>query len=462
MIEIIRPSAAAESVVEPMSLDQRTMIGRWLRRRAVALGLIVLTAVATLAYTLLWGPLFGHADWITPGDLWGTFHTAQMVSWGDIGDVYSVGGGLVSLPGISIVLAPAALLINHLHLSIGFPYGLAHPTGWLVLGPYEAVVGAVVLVPLDSLAEHLELGRRQRMVLSVCEAIVLWPVLGIWGHPEDPLAMAFATWALLAALQNRWRPAGWLFGLAVVMQPLVLLMAPILFVMVPVGRRFAMAARSLLPAAVSVAIPLAQSWKATTTALLKQPNFPAIDHPTPWLFLAPVLSKPRPGTVKHFGQVTLPGGLTRFTTAVVHTVWGETVAAGPGRLIAIGLAVGLALYVYRRRPSPQVIVWLCCVALGLRCVFEAVMDPYYLWPPLALALLLAMRSWPRFVLAVGATALCTWWSYHHIGPWAWWAPVVGLLALSVVAAMPARFRRAAVDAELERPARMKSLVGAAS
>ncbi|HXR54343.1 MAG TPA: hypothetical protein VN793_04775 [Acidimicrobiales bacterium] len=396
------------------------------------------TIATTMAYTLLWGPLFGHPDWITPGDLWGTFHTSQFVAWGDIGDVYSTGGGLVSLPGISVVLAPVALLVNLLHLSIGFPFGIPHPAAWLVLGPYQAAVGALVLLPLDALAEELGAGRTARLASSVCEAVVLWPVLAIWGHPEDSVAMAFAVWGLLATLRGRWRAAGWLWGLALVMQPLVVLMVPIVFAMAPRRQWPKLALRSALPSAALVVIPLVQSWRQTTTALLKQPNYPTIDHPTPWLSLAPVLSKTHPVRVKHLGQTLLPSGSIHFVIGTVRSVAGETVAAGPGRLIAIGLALLIGVYVRRHRPTHEQVVWLCCVALSLRCVFEAVMNPYYLWPPLAIAFVLVVRSRWRFGLAFVAGAGLTVWSYRHTGPWEWWVPVVLLLGVVVVAALPAR------------------------
>src|ERR1700728_4278102 len=115
------------------------------QNRIVPIACLVATIATTMAYSLFWGPLVAHAGWITPGDIWGTFHTAQFVSWGDIGDVYSSGGGLVSLPGISVALAPAAWLADHLGLVVGFPFAISHPTAWLILGPYEAGLGAIGL-----------------------------------------------------------------------------------------------------------------------------------------------------------------------------------------------------------------------------------------------------------------------------------------------------------------------------
>ena len=42
----------------------------------------------------------------------------------------------------------------------------------------------------------------------------------IWGHPEDAVAVGFALYALVFALDGRWTGAGWLFGAALATQPL--------------------------------------------------------------------------------------------------------------------------------------------------------------------------------------------------------------------------------------------------
>jgi hypothetical protein len=249
--------------------------------------------------------------------------------------------------------------------------------------------------------------------------------------------MAFAIWGLIAAFRGRWRTVGWLWGLALVTQPLVVLMVPIVFALAPRREWLKLLARSVLPSAALVAIPLAQSWQATTTALLKQPNYPLINHAAPWLSLAPVLSKAQHVRTGHIHQTTLSDGATHFTVRLVQSIAGESVAAGPGRMIAIGLAVLLGFYVYRHRPPQQTVVWLCCVALSLRCVFEAVMVPYYLWPPLAIGFVLVVQARWRLALAVSAGTLATYWSYRHLGPWEWWVPIVVLLGLVVVAAHPA-------------------------
>lgn len=435
MIEILQHSAAPE--VESVQPSTRNIVGSAVRNRRFPLVMVLAVVAATMAYSLLWAPLVRHHGyWITPGDLWGTLRTAQFVGWGDIGDVYGHGTGLVSFPGISVVLAPVALIVSHLGLSVSFPYGLAHPSGWLVLGPYEAAVGAVVLIPLDVLAERLGLSRRARLVSTVLEAALVWPVVGIWGHPEDPLALAIALWGLLAALRGKWRAAGWLFGLALVMQPLVILMVLVVAGLAPLRQWPKLALRGVLPSVALLAIPLEQSWNTTITALFKQPNYPSIDHATPWVSLAPVLSRSDVTTVQHFFLTRLPSGLPNFTAISARTVSGPVVAAGPGRLIAIALCAAIGLYVYRRKPDPMQVVWLCCVALSLRCVFEAVMDPYYLWPPLALAMVLAARSPVRLALTALFGAGITWWSYRFLGPWLWWTPITVTLAAVIVIVRP--------------------------
>src|SRR5580700_6328011 len=174
------------------------------RGRTVPMVLMLVVMVTVMGYSLLWGPLALHRSvWVVKADIWGSFRTAQFVSWGDIGDVYRSGGGLVTFPGVSLLLAPVALLVDLAGLSTAFPFGIAHPTAWLVIGPFISIVGSLVLFPLDALAEYIGVSRRRRVVLSIVEAVALWPVIGVWGHPEDTLAVAFAVWGLLFVLQGR-------------------------------------------------------------------------------------------------------------------------------------------------------------------------------------------------------------------------------------------------------------------
>ena len=103
--------------------------------------------------------------------------------------------------------------------------------------PTSCSSGRSVLFALDSLAQRLDVPKGRRAVLCFAEATILWVVDARMGHPEDALALAFAIYALLALWSGRSTRAGWLFGLGVLFQPLVLLMLPLVLVWSPSRRR---------------------------------------------------------------------------------------------------------------------------------------------------------------------------------------------------------------------------------
>ena len=123
-----------------------------------------------------------------------------------------------------MLLAPVAMVSGALGLGESIvPVLLAHPTSWLLLGPAMLALGSSCLVAFDAMAEDLGVGRRLRIVLCWMEAVVIFQVVAMWGHPEDMLALALALYALLGAFRARWSLAGWLWGAAIVIQPLVAL-----------------------------------------------------------------------------------------------------------------------------------------------------------------------------------------------------------------------------------------------
>lgn len=385
------------------------------RRRAVPLALVVAGAGAVLLSSLGF-PL--HAGWTTvvwwrvPADIWATMRSAHTILWGDLGGVYGSGTGLVAFPGAALLLLPAAAVSQALHLTESFPMALPHPTAWWVLGPYAALVSGVALVAADALAERLGVGRGRRALLAVAGAAVLFPVYGLWGHPEDAVAVGMLLFAAVAALDDRVPAAGWWAGLAVAVQPLVLLGLPVVAGVLGWRRLVAFAGRAAAPALAVVAVPLAAEPRATLHALADQPNFPLLDHVTPWTAMAPHL-----------------GG---------HGV-SLAVAGGPGRLVAVALALALAPGAARLRHRPEAVVWLMAAGLGLRVLTESVLDPYYLWPPLAVALAAAARAgWPRWgsaaLLAVATSAVA-----EVRLPWlVWWLLAAGGVVAVVGLAFPAR------------------------
>jgi hypothetical protein len=385
----------------------------WLFRRLFPiLGTIGLVAAGMIG--TIWGPrYYGKTAWALPDDLWGTLIAAQRLLHLNLGGLYTAPTELVSLPGAAVILVPCAALMEAAGVALRDPKALGpHPGAWLVAGPYQMVISAVALFAADALAERLGARRLNRFVLAAASATALWSVTARWGHPEDAVATGLLLYAIVALADAKPGRAGWLAGAAVAVQPLVLLALPVLLVTIVPRRWPGFLTRAALPSAVLLAAAAAANWTATVSAVTSQPNSPSIDHPTPWIYLAPHLTR---------GQV----------------------AAGPFRIVAIVVACGCALLAARRwrayppaapwppRPLAE-LLWWTALALALRSVFEPVMVAYYLWPPLAVALIAAARSWSRLLpVGVLATVLTFFSQIQWHNPWAWWLPMIALLGLTL-------------------------------
>ena len=84
-------------------------------------------------------------------------------------------------------------------------------------------------------------------------------------------------------------------------------------------------------------------------------------------------------------------------------------------------------------------VWWAAFALALRCVFESVMDPYYVVPTLVLVVVLAFTVGKiRCLLAFAAAAVCTKTSYWHTGDWRYYLFVTVSLLAAVAFSWPGR------------------------
>jgi hypothetical protein len=399
-------------------------------------------AAAGLAGTI-WGPRFyGKTAWALPDDLWGTMTAAQRLLHLDLAGLYTPPTALVSLPGTAVIMMPLVALADLAGLSLTVPHG-PYPALWLLAGPYQVAISAVALFAADALAERMGATRTRRFVLAAAGATALWSVTVRWGHPEDAVAVGLLLYAVDSQAAGRPRRPAWLAGAAVAVQPLVLLALPVLALPLLAGpglagpgqpgtgpaRRLAgFAVRAVTIPVIALAVAVAANPAATLHAVTSQPNSPQIDHPTPWIYLAP-----------HEGS--------------------NMIAAGPARILAIAAACGVALLAYRwliyrgladrglaARPADSLagLLWWIAAALAVRSVFEPVMVAYYLWPPLAVALVAAAADWPR-LLRVGVTVVAltffsqVWWR----NPWAWWTPLVAALALVLYLAHPGGQARAA-------------------
>ena len=413
----------------------------WPVRRLFPLLATIIMAAVGMAGTM-WGPRFyGKTAWALPDDLWGTLIAAQRLVHLNLGGLYTSPTQLVSLPGAALILVPAIAVIDVTGLRLGLPsaHG-AFPGVWLLAGPYQVAISAVTLFAADAIAERLGATRPRRFWLAAAGATALWSVTVRWGHPEDAVATGLLLYAVLALADCRTSRSAWLAGAAVAVQPLVLLAFPLLAAAVEPRRLAGYVARAATPAALLLAAAAAANWTATVHAITNQPNYPVIDHPTPWIYLAP------------------------------HLVGGE-VAAGPARILSIAAACGCALVVARRwraaRPSGRwddealtELLWWTAVALAVRSAFEPVMVAYYLWPPLAVALAAAARDWSRLIpTGCAAVALTFLSQVQWRNPWAWWTPMAAGLALTLFFARP-RPRAAAVPQVLPEPGEQLAADGA--
>jgi len=396
----------------------------WLARRLFPLLATAGLIIIGISSTVWWGPgMYGKTAWALPLDLWGTLAAAHRLLHLHLGGLYTQPTGLITLPGAVVILLPLAAVIDAAGISLAVQSAAnPRPAVWLLAGPYETALSAVALFAADALAEHLGATRFQRAVLAAASAIALWSVSVRWGHPEDAVSVGLFLYAILALARSRLRRAAWLAGAAIAIQPLVLLAVPVVAMTIAPRRLPGFLIRAATPAAVALAAAAAANWNATYAAVTSQPNSPTINHPTPWEFLAPHLSS-------------------------------GAVAAGPARIVAILVACGCAVVAGRRwyaaratgwdRETLTGVLWWSALALALRCVFEPVIVTYYMWPAMAVALIAASGTWARLIPAsLAATALTFASQVAWHGIWTWWAPMMTLLALTLLfARFPLPLRR---------------------
>jgi hypothetical protein len=374
--------------------SRRDQVTTRLRRRSWPIQVSVLFVGLGLAYIFRWGPLVRHdpSAWVFPGDLATTYNAARAFAHGHFGAVYS--GDFLALPGFLVVLAPLATLSN-------LP---PHPQAYILLAPYALVLSCGALFACDAMAEWLGVTDSRRVVLTVVEGVLLWNVVVLWGHPEDAVALALALYGVMGACDGKWVRAGWLVGVALAIQPLVVVIVPILLFMGGMKRAPGLVIRGVIPAVIVTMAPLVANVSATVHAVVTQPTYPFFNHETPWFFLAPTLSGAGPSA---------------------------SVGGGPVRVVALVVAVAVAWWARRWREKPEMVIWAVAVVLGLRCYTESVMTPYYVWPALAVGVVVAARrnAW-CFGLVVAAAVFTTVAAQWELSTYPWW--VIDVVGLTVV------------------------------
>ncbi len=351
----------------------------------------VLLALATAAFAVLFSIVLipwvrSSTWWSTPKDVWEPLQAAQYVANGAFGYLYQANRYFVYLPMLPIVLAPVALVQGWFTLGQGVPYPIPHPTLWIVYGPYASLTSTLpLLYAVRALA--VELGVRRRLVhLQVATlALVVLPVVILWGHYEDALATALLLLAAREHLRGRLLRTAVLLGFAIGFKQWAVVAVPAFVAFAPRGSRLrTLAVAGAIPLAL-VAIPLIVDWRDTSRALLQARSFPDLGRPALWL-----------GASRRGMVATAPRALE--VAAAALTGWLLRRGGGGPRLVA---AVG-------------------CVLL-FRLAFEPALFPYYLGPAMAFLLVADLAHTGRGVWTLLAGGLATALFLLHPPAGAWWA-----------------------------------------
>ena len=192
----------------------------WFARRKWPLLVAALFFITGIAFTFWWCPVVDHLhQWIDSEDLWDTYRAAQWVGWGNEGAVYQHGIYSIVFPGIDVVLAPVAIVSTHYRLIDPYPYFIRYPSALPLLMPYVLAISVPALLVFDYLAEFLDVVPRRRILLCWMQGALLWPLVVMWGHPEEAIALAFIVLSMVSAFSERWTRAGWYLGFGVAFQP---------------------------------------------------------------------------------------------------------------------------------------------------------------------------------------------------------------------------------------------------
>lgn len=365
------------------------------RRSAAVLG--ALFTAGFMAWSLWWMPLaHGIHVWLTPEDIWMTTRVSEYIRYGAYPYLYQAAPGYYSLPLAAILMVPAVLAANALRLVSGYPFELAHPSMWLVVGPASAALGAVSLDAVRRLAWAYGTRRRLLALQVVAVFTVLLPC-SFNGHPEDALAVAAACYCLAEVADGRWERSGWWLAVAICSKQWAVLAVPALLVACPrEKRRGFLAATVLLPLAMLTPMAVLDPGASLHSLLL-----PTTDLSLPF---------------GHLGIVAMAGAhAARWSRPAVVVV----------------SAVG-GWWICRRRPqaAPAVV----CAAFLLRALAEPLVFGYYFAPGLTVLLALAVRR--RGAVSAGDLAVVTVaaiWVQPEQANDAWWW--VGLASIGVLVAL---------------------------
>jgi hypothetical protein len=346
-------------------------------------------------------------------DIWNLFFLAHLADIGSYPTIYGR-AAFFGTPGIVVALAPVWWITHAAGMSTPYFFPMWHPTAWLVVGPYQVLLSTPVLFAVDAVAVRLGASAPRRRLICAVEVYALYNVV-LWGHPEAAVAVACLLYAYLAASEERWSRSGWLIGVAVAFQPVVLLALPPLLLLAGWRRLPNLLARAIAPTAVLLVLPLAMDWSVTVHAFINQGTYPSLNRPTPWLPFAQSLG--------HQFQIGVS------TVAVV--------ADGPFRLLAILCSLILSFLLRRAAQEFGILCAVVSLTLLLWCGFVSAIAPYYVWPTIAVALIgLSRASRLRAAAILTFAILADSASNADLhAEWVWWV-IVSALGVLLAASWP--------------------------
>lgn len=327
---------------------------RWRNWRSALLAFSVSVTVCSIASFLLPSWL-GYSQWLTPADGRWTVIGAQWVSHGAIGTIYSGDTMYLSLPGFLVLLAPVVALGDHLGLVTGYPFQLARPSMWVLVGPAFFVLGSSCLLGIDYLADTLGVTTGRRRIISLATGVVVVAPTCVWaGHPEDLVALGLSCVSLALLMRGRWLAAALVLSLAVVMQPWAGLLVLVVVAASPRGRRVrSLVWSSALPTACA-AMLFVFTPSDTFRSLVEQPMLGLGQH-LPWW------------------------GLSRPIDFMAGSQVIDARVGSMSRSVAVIVAILAAVLVWRR-PSRSALMAAVSATLLARGVFETQFWCWYLAP----------------------------------------------------------------------------------
>ena len=290
-----------------------------------------------------------------------------------------------------VVLAPIRALSDVLGLKSGFSWvgvetSPPHATAWLLYGPVAVIASSVLVFAGDALATVMDATKLRRMLLCGALSAVCFFVAVYWGHPEDMATTGLLLFGMLALHQGRPARAGWLTGLALVVNPLVILAVPVLLAM------------------------SATAWRRYTLRVVVIPAIVLL----PALLTTPTATWDALGDQKTFLQFH-----QTIFVSLGHHVGNVVVYAGPIRLVVVAIVAVMGFMVTRRTPDLTSAVAIAGAALLARQLAEPIMFPYYLAPGIAVLgiVLLTRQPAARVLAGVAAAVLAFCLSCISMSPW---------------------------------------------